>query len=78
MDATIDLLTGARILKAERHGMCVHLELDKGHTVIMGGRVVTHDLHCYGCGEERLCEVVETAGRQEGVCGVCGRSWRLG
>ena len=77
VDATIDLLTGARILRAERRGLCIELELDKGNRVILGAKAEFVDLHCYGCGEERLVEVVETAGQQEAVCGVCARSWKL-
>lgn len=75
-DATVERLTGAHILKAERHGSCLELFTDKGR-VILGGNRIHADLHCLGCGEERLVEVVETAGWQEAVCGVCSRSWKL-
>lgn len=77
MDATVEMLTGATILRCERMGTCLSLETTKGR-VIVGAHKVHVDLHCFGCGEERLVEVVETAGKQEGVCAVCGRSWKLG
>jgi transcription elongation factor Elf1 len=79
-DATVDWLTGATILKAVRRGVCLELETQKGsesHLVILGANRMQTDLHCLGCGEERLVEVVETAGKQEAVCGVCARSWKL-
>jgi hypothetical protein len=76
VDATVDILTGAHILRVTRRGTCLDLETDKGR-VIVGGRYAYTDLHCLGCGEERLVEVVETGSRQEAVCGVCGRNWKL-
>ena len=75
-DATVDVLTGAHILRCVRRGSCLELDTDKGRVIVGAHRAFT-DLHCLGCGEERLVEVVETAGKQEGVCGVCGRSWSL-
>ena len=76
MDATVDILMGAHILRVTRRGTCLDLETDKGRVIVGAHRSFT-DLHCLGCGEERLTEIVETAGVQEGVCGVCGRSWKL-
>jgi hypothetical protein len=81
MDATVDWLTGATILKAVRRGVCLELETTKGgeaHQVILGANRLQTDLHCLGCGEERLVEVVDTAGQQEAFCPVCSRSWKLG
>jgi hypothetical protein len=77
MDATVDVLTGATILRVTRRGQCLDLETTKGR-VIVGAHRAFVDLQCVSCGEERLVEVVETAGHQEGVCGVCARSWKLG
>ena len=77
MDATVDTLTGATILKCSRRGSCLELETTKGRVIVGAHRVFT-DLHCLGCGEERLVEVIETAGNEEAVCGVCARSWKLG
>jgi hypothetical protein len=76
VDATIDTLTGATILRATRNGIWLELETTKG-LVILGARATRSDLHCLGCGEERLVEVVQTAGKDEAVCGVCARSWTL-
>lgn len=76
MDATVDVLTGATIFKATRRGQCLDLETSKGRVIVGAHRLFT-DLHCMGCGEERLVEVVETAGKEEAVCGVCARSWAL-
>lgn len=77
MDATIDLLTGARILKAERRGSCVELTLEHRPTVILGAKAEHVDLHCFGCGEERQIEIITTAGQEEAFCPVCSRSWKL-
>lgn len=77
MDATVDILTGATIHRVTRRGQCLDLETSKGR-VIVGAHRVYADLHCMGCGEERLVEVIETAGNDEAVCGVCARSWKLG
>jgi hypothetical protein len=77
VDATVDGLTGATILRCERMGQCLDLHTDKGRFIV-GAHHVYKELTCLGCGEERLTEIVETAGRQEGVCAVCGRSWKLG
>lgn len=75
-DATVETLTGATILRCARRGVCLELETTKGRVIVGASKVFT-DLHCLGCGEERLVEVVETAGSQEAVCGVCARSWTL-
>lgn len=76
MDATIDALTGATIHRATRSGIWLDLETSKGR-ILLSARSAVTDLHCMGCGEERLVEVIETAGKQEAVCGVCSRSWKL-
>jgi hypothetical protein len=76
MDHTVEFLTGARILTCERRGACLDLMTDKGRVILGAHRAFT-DLHCFGCGEERLVEIVETAGKQEAVCAVCGRSWKV-
>jgi hypothetical protein len=76
LDATVDTLTGATILKATRRGGCLELETTKGRVIVGAHRMYT-DLHCMGCGEERLVEVVDTAGDERAVCGVCARSWKL-
>jgi hypothetical protein len=75
-DGTLDTLTGATILKATRNGIWLDLETTKGR-VLLSARYARTDLHCLGCGEERLVEVVDTAGIEEAVCGVCARSWKL-
>ena len=75
-DATVERLTGAHILRVERHGSCVELFTDKGR-VIMGADRVLDENECYGCGESRSVAIVETAGRKEYVCDICGRSWKL-
>ena len=78
MDATIDWLTGAHILKAERKGMCIELEREDGQRAILGDRVVYGELMCLTCRDDRHVEVVQTAGQREGFCNVCSRSWKLG
>jgi hypothetical protein len=75
-DWTAEGLTGATILKATRRGTSLDLETTKGRFIVGAHRVVAQ-LQCVSCGEDRLTEIVETAGKQEGVCAVCGRSWKL-
>lgn len=75
-DWTAAGLTGATIQKATRRGVCLDLETSKGRFII-GAHQVHAELRCLGCGEDRLTEIVETAGKREGVCAVCGRSWKL-
>ncbi len=76
MDATIQQLTGATILKATRDGVWLDLETSKGR-ILIGAKSVCAALHCVSCGEERLVEVVQTAGVDEAFCAVCARSWKL-
>lgn len=38
---------------------------------------MTDERTCGKCGEWRLTEIVETAGRRVGVCKVCAHSWKL-
>jgi hypothetical protein len=77
IDATIDRLNGARILKAVRRKHCIELDTDKG--VVIVGSIREHEERiCFGCGEERMVSVVETGGRKEASCGVCGHFWDLG
>ena len=66
-------LTGATVIKAERRGTSLDLDTTKGRFIV-GAHRVYGELVCMGCGEERLTEIVETAGQQEGVCAVCGVS----
>ncbi len=75
-DATAELLTGARILRAERRPPWLNLWTDKGLVAVAGGRVRL-DLRCPKCDEERLVEIVEDRRGPQGVCAVCGHSWVL-
>jgi hypothetical protein len=74
---TTEMLTGALILKADRSDGWLRLSTTKGNVHVAGGRVRL-DLECPRCGEFRLVEIVETAGKQEGVCSVCAHAWVLG
>ena len=76
MDATIERLTGARILKAVRRKHCIELDTDRG--VVIVGSIREHEERiCFGCGEERMVSIVETSQHKEASCGVCGHAWRL-
>ena len=76
VDATIERLTGARILKAVRRKHCIELDTDRG--VVIVGSIREHEERiCFGCGEERMVSIVETSQHKEASCGVCGHAWRL-
>ena len=75
-DGTVERLTGARIIKCVRRGSCLELDTDKGRVIV--GSIREHEERiCFGCGEERMVAIVETAGRREASCGVCGHFWDL-
>jgi len=71
------LLVGRRIQVAERIHPWLHLRLDDGREVYVAGGRVRLDLECPRCREFRLTEIVETAGKQEGVCAVCCFVWKI-
>jgi len=76
-DATIERLSGARIVRAVRRGSCIELDTDKGRVIV--GSIREHEERiCFGCGEERMVAVVETGTKREASCGVCGHFWELG
>jgi formamidopyrimidine-DNA glycosylase len=80
MDATVDWLTGATIQRVIRRGVYLELETIKAgesHLVILGANRIVAEDECYGCGETRSVDIVETAGQRERVCSICGRSWKV-
>jgi hypothetical protein len=72
----LDMLQGARIERATREGPWLVLATDRGVFMAAGGRVRV-DLECPRCAEFRLVEIVETGGKQEGVCAVCAYAWTI-
>ena len=79
VDATIERLTGARIVKAVRRKHAIELDTDKGRVIVGTVREV-EDGTCYGCGESRpsMISIVETAGKREAFCSCCSHHWILG
>jgi hypothetical protein len=72
----LSMLQGAHIFRAERVGAWLCLDTNNGSVHVAGGRVRL-DLLCKKCGEQRLVEIVTTAGKEEGVCSVCAFAWTL-
>lgn len=74
-DLFVERLTGARILKAERGAYpWLVLHTDQGEFHCAGGRVRI-DLVCPRCQEQRLTEIVTTAGKEQAFCAVCSHVW---
>jgi hypothetical protein len=74
--STEQYLTGATIRSAERQDGWLKLVTDRGEIHLAGGRVRL-GVYCKKCGEERLVEIVTTAGKEQAFCAVCSNSWAL-
>lgn len=76
-DHTVEILAGATIHRCERlSNGGLDLYTDRGRVIVAGARKQI-ELECTKCGEFRLVEIVETAGKQQGVCAVCAHVWPI-